>query len=192
MRVATLVYMIIVGLGLVAVFVWGGWLCWTLRKEHHDFWWHRRKADRDDVLDAARCLTSKAPLSVRRGMEDSWSYASRLWQEMYDHRSGPGWQLDATKTTHMLTLPSISGAMRDTLRGIVGGQPYTEITTIIRTYWYSAEVDGVVHRAGILQHDNHRTPVLICDVDVRVKAREHIQSTGPLVTCLRCMSIPRP
>lgn len=152
-----------------------------LAKSNHDFWWRRRKADRDDLVDSAMRATRAGLFRAQRDCEDAWTYASQF-REYLDSEAGEPPNHSWTMTTQGPRLPLLRRS-RDMNQST---------WTTIQTFWFSVDVDGVVHRGARLLHDKLETPVLLCNPDLRVPPAEmlmHLEGTGPLVTCMRCVGL---
>jgi|HubBroStandDraft_6_1064221.scaffolds.fasta_scaffold361138_1 hypothetical protein len=160
-------------------------------REHcRKFWWSFHKRERDGLLSAAREAVFHGRFRVRHPHEDLWTYALAF---------------DAWKTAELAVPPTAAWFIVPTPRPLHTLQPRISqkyvrsnetysFTATIKTEWWSATLDDVVHRIGAVAYNNQQTFVLRCDPDEPVETRlvrTHLDGQGPLVTCVRCFQLPR-
>ena len=153
----------------------GGMLVWTLWAVHRNriaaavwsanFTFMLCSRELENWLDVVR--RNPAVFRQRRTYETVWDYAKYAHDEITGSPETSVWKAFVT----------FSAVIKD-------------IT--VRLYWYSIEVDGVVHRGGYLIHDQFKTPLTLClPTDARPpdSLKEHPICKGPIVTCFQCLQI---
>jgi hypothetical protein len=179
--------------------------------EGRTWWWERRKKDRDDLLSTARTVISQGGFRAQRADESPWSYAKAFdvwsakqlninptaqWGKPYEQTDTP---LQLPRLPRMPRMPRMPRVPRTVLaRGKRefpdGNETFSFTWTSMQTFWWTTERDGLVHRVVALKHDGAETFVLRCDHDERVVPQlvdQHLDGEGPVLTCIRCFSMPR-
>lgn len=179
------------------------------RKESHEWWFQTRRKERDDLLETAKLVHSQGGFRAQREDESSWDYA-----EAFDYWSSRQLNMDPTtrwsspvEFERRRPMPHVKGfglgaimqkafddgfkAVRQAFDSLPPAKVTTDWSMTVRTYWWSAELDGVVHKGAKLRIQPGDTEAWItrCDVDRHVEpeqVKEHLEGSGPLVTCLWC------
>lgn len=176
------------------------------------WWWLRRKAERNDLLDVAKKEVQQGRFRPQQPDEDLWGYAIEAQKYIDDlleniptrdamwtvpYVQAPKRLLKIPRLPRMPRMPGFPSLMTPAMPSLspfVSGKSESQFWASIQTYTWVVEWGGLLHRGAKLRHDDAETPVLMCDTSVRVPDADLVQCVRgrePMLTCLRCFCLDR-
>lgn len=169
-------------------------------------WWNRTRKQRDDLLDSADRCVARGEFRERQLDESPWTYAKAFdhWAaDQVDVPPSSSWSdpiprsLIPTRLLTRFTRALFSPAPRATVGScdcsyVPGRNTHAFTWTTVLTYWWTTERDGLTHRVVALKNNDKQWHVLRCDHDALVEEfaiAEHLEGSGPLLTCVRCFGM---